>query len=237
MTATTQTVREIALENPATIRVFEKFGIDYCCGGRKPLADACEANNLAVDEVIAALEQALAAPVPESEAWGQKPLAELIAHIVNTHHAYVNREVPRLAYLSDRVVNRHGADKPELCIIQAKIAELSEELLQHLGKEEMILFPHVIALETSIREGTPRPQSCFGTVANPIEMMSREHDAAGALMAEIRRLSNDYTPFVGACPTFLNFYNILLEFERDLHQHVHLENNVLFPRAIAMEKA
>lgn len=237
MTANTQTVREIALENPATIRVFEKFGIDYCCGGRKPLAEACEASNIDVDEVIAALERALTEPVPQAENWAGKPLGDLATYIVNTHHAYVNGEVPRLALLAARVVQRHADDKPELLVIQQKVAEISAELAQHMAKEEMILFPHIAKLERALVTGEPKPQGCFGTVANPIAMMTSEHDAAGTLMAEIRQLSNDYTPPLGACPTFHNFFNSLREFEADLHQHVHLENNILFPKAIALEQA
>lgn len=237
MTVAEKTVRDIALENPATIRVFEKFGIDYCCGGRKPLSEACEAKNLAVDAVLAALENAAAEPIAEVESWAGTPLAELATHIVKTHHAYVNREVPRLAQLAARVVARHGDDKPEVRVIQDKVAQISDELTNHMAKEEMILFPHIARLEKAATEGAPAPKSGFGTVKNPIAMMAREHDAAGTLMAEIRELSKDYTPPVGACPTFLNFYNSLHEFEQDLHQHVHLENNILFPKAIALEEA
>jgi regulator of cell morphogenesis and NO signaling len=235
MTVMTKTVREIALENPATIRVFEKYGIDYCCGGRKPLSEACEARQIEVDEVIAALERAASEPVPQSNDWAGKPLVDLASHIVNTHHAYVNREVPRLAQLAARVVSRHGDTMPELRMIQEKVAQISEELTNHQAKEEMILFPHIARLERAAAEGAEAPKGGFGTVANPIAMMTREHDSAGALMAEIRELSKDFTPPVGACPTFLNFYNSLQEFEQDLHQHVHLENNILFPKAIALE--
>jgi len=237
MTVATQTVRDIALENPATIRVFEKFGIDYCCGGRKPLAEACEAKNIAVDEVTAALERALAEPVEKTNDWAGTPLGELATYIVNTHHAYVNRETPRLAQLAARVVARHGDDKPELLVIQQKVAQIGDDMMHHQAKEEMILFPHIARLERAMAEGAPAPRGGFGTVKNPIEMMSREHDSVGALMAEVRELSNDYTPPVGACPTFHNFFNSLREFEQDLHQHVHLENNILFPKAIALESA
>jgi regulator of cell morphogenesis and NO signaling len=237
MTVATQTVRDIALENPASIRVFEKLGIDYCCGGRKPLTEACESKNIAVEEVIAALERAGAEPAPQTENWAGKPLADLINHIVSTHHAYVYQEVPRLAQLAARVVERHGDTKPELPIIQAKVAELTEELTSHLAKEEMILFPHIARLERAMAEGQPAPRAGFGAVSNPIAMMTSEHDSAGTLIAEIRELSGDYTPPVGACPTFHNFYNSLREFEQDLHQHIHLENNILFPKAIALESA
>lgn len=237
MTVTTQTVREIALENPASIRVFESFGIDYCCGGRKPLAEACEARNISVDAVIAALESGASNTAVASEDWSAKSLGSLAEHIVNKHHAYVRRELPRLAELAAKVVNRHGDTQAELPQIQTKVAQISEELTEHLAKEEVVLFPYVTKLERSKLEGAAKPHGCFGTVANPIAMMTQEHDAAGTLMAEIRQLSSDYTPPVGACPTFLAFYNGLREFEQDLHQHIHLENNILFPRAIALEES
>jgi len=237
MTVTTQTVREIALENPASIRVFEAFGIDYCCGGRKPLAEACEARNISMDAVIAALENGEAEGSVADEDWSAKSLASLAAHIVNSHHAYVRRELPRLVELADKVVKRHGDTKPELPQIQAKVVQIGEELIEHLAKEEVILFPYVTKLERAKEEGTAKPHGCFGTVASPIAMMTQEHEAAGALMAEIRSLSSDYAPPEGACPTFHAFYNGLREFEQDLHQHIHLENNVLFPRAIALEES
>lgn len=235
MTIATQTVREIALENPASIRVFECFGIDYCCGGRIPLDEACANKNLVIGEVIAALENASKETVPQADEWSSASLSDLATHIVNTHHAYVNRELPRLAELAKKVVNRHGDTRPELPLIQAKVVELSEEMSQHQAKEELILFPHISRLEKAVHENKPKPQGCFGTVANPIAMMTREHDSAGALIAEIRKLSLDFTPPVGACPTYHGFYAGLREFERDLHQHIHLENNILFPRAIALE--
>jgi regulator of cell morphogenesis and NO signaling len=231
MTTTTQTVREIALEQPSSIRVFEKFGIDYCCGGRKPLAEACAANDLEVDKVIAALEIAAETPAASVEGWQQKPMEELVNHILATHHAYVKRELPRLAELAQKVVNRHGATRAELPTIQSALARLDEELTQHLAKEEAVLFPFIVKLE----RGGAKPEACFGTVANPIAMRTAEHDAAGALLAEMRCLSQNFTTPQEACPTYHAFYDGLREFEQDLHQHIHLENNILFPRAITME--
>ncbi len=234
MTAT-QTVREIALEQPSSIRVFEQFGIDYCCGGRKPLAEACAARNLEIDSVIAALEGAEKKPGTEVENWAEKSLESLSSHIVAKHHAYVKRELPRLAQLADKVVNRHGSTRPELPVITAALMQLDKELTQHLAKEEAVLFPYIAALEQSVSIGTPKPRSCFGTVANPIAMMTQEHDAAGSLIAEIHRLSGNFTTPEDACPTFHAFYDGLREFEQDLHQHIHLENNILFPRAIELD--
>jgi regulator of cell morphogenesis and NO signaling len=235
MTATTQTVREIALEQPTSIRVFEQFGIDYCCGGRKPLSEACTAGNLEVDAVLAALEAAAQAPAENTENWAGKSLGDLSSYIVATHHAYVKRELPRLALLAEKVVNRHGSTKTELPVIAATLAQLDEELTHHLAKEEAVLFPYIAGLEESIVSGMPKPRSCFGTVANPIAMMTQEHDAAGALLAEIRNLSANFATPPDACPTFHAFYDGLKEFEQDLHQHIHLENNVLFPRVMDLE--
>lgn len=237
MTPTTQTVREIALEQPSSIRVFEKFGIDYCCGGRKPLADACIAGNLEVDTVIAALEAAAKASDSEGENWAGKSLESLSTHIVTMHHAYVKRELPRLAVLAEKVVNRHGPTKTELPVIAATLTQLDKELTQHLAKEEAVLFPYITDLERAAAIGAAKPHSCFGTVANPIAMMTQEHEGAGTLLAEIRRLSHDFTTPEDACPTFHAFYDGLKEFEQDLHQHIHLENNILFPRAIELEES
>ena len=235
MTTTAQTVREIALEQPTSIRVFEQFGIDYCCGGRKPLAEACTAGNLEVDTVIEALEAAAKKPDPSVGNWTGKSLESLIAHIVAKHHSYVKRELPRLTLLAEKVVNRHGSTMAEIPIIAGALAQLDDELMEHLAKEEAVLFPYIAGFEESLSLGTPKPESCFGTVVNPIAMMTQEHDAAGALMAEISRVSGNYNKPEGACPTFHALYDGLREFEQDLHQHIHLENNILFPSAIAQE--
>src|SRR5215469_1623857 len=168
MTVSAQTVREIALEQPSSIRVFEKFGIDYCCGGRKPLSEACAAGNIVVDDVIAALEQAAQTAQPQGNDWTSQPLATLSRHIVQTHHAYIARETPRLQQLAERVVNRHGDTKPELVTIQTKVAQLSEELAHHCAKEEVVLFPYIQKLETALATNSELPHGCFGSVTNPI---------------------------------------------------------------------
>ena len=235
MIAKNQTVRQIALENSSSIRVFERFGIDYCCGGRKPLEEACAASQIEVDAVVAALEAAERQPVQTQPNWQDKPLQALIEHIVRTHHGYVKAELPRLAVLADKVAARHGSDRAEIPAIRSAVACLDEELTGHLRKEKAILFPYIESLERSRTQGQPAPRCCFGKLENPIAMMTEEHDAAGSLLSRIRELSGGFTPPADACPTFRAFYDGLREFELDLHQHIHLENNVLFPRAIAME--
>jgi len=234
MATSTQTVRDIASENPAAVRVFEKYGIEYCCGGQVPLTEACAAKGVNIDELIAALESAVPSAPGEKE-WAKESLADLAAYIVSTHHAYVNREMPRLNELAAKVVSRHGDTRSELAGIQAKLGELGEEMTAHQGKEEVVLFPYIGKLERFAAGNGAKPRNCFGTIANPIAMMTKDHDVAGNLMAEIRKLSADYAPPESACPTFRAFYAGLHEFEQDLHRHVHLENNILFPRALALE--
>jgi regulator of cell morphogenesis and NO signaling len=233
----TKTVREIALEQPSSIRVFEELGIDYCCGGRKPLAEACAARQLEIDDVLAALDLAANANAASPIDWAQASLSRLIEHIVATHHLYVKRELPRLAVLAQKVVNRHGDTQAHLPAMQKATLQLEDELTYHLAKEENVLFPYIASLETALASGSSQPDACFGNLANPIAMMTHEHDSAGALLGEIRRLSDDFTTPAGACPTYHAFYDGLREFEQDLHQHIHLENNILFPRAIDLESS
>jgi regulator of cell morphogenesis and NO signaling len=237
MTAAATTVRDIALEQPASIRVFEKFGIDYCCGGRKALAQACQERSLDLQTVLAAIESAAQGEDEPAQEWASASLEALCEHIVKTHHDYVRREIPRLWLLAQKVVARHGDTHPELVHIQQLIRGAGEDLIQHLGKEEQILFPSIVNMERNLTACGPRSLGCFGSVRNPIRVMMAEHDAAGDALAQIRRLSHDFTPPEGACPTYVGFYRALAEFEQDLHRHVHLENNILFPRAIEMDES
>lgn len=236
MTTAATTVRDIALEQPASIRVFEKFGIDYCCGGRQPLSQACQDRALDLDTVLAALESAAGGVGSPAPAWTSASLEALCQHIVTAHHEYVRREIPRLWQLAQKVVARHGHTHPELIRIQELIRGAGEDLIQHLAKEEQILFPAIIEMERSQATGGPRSLGCFGSVRSPIRVMMAEHDAAGDALAQIRQLSHDFTPPEGACPTYTGYFHSLAEFEQDLHRHVHLENNILFPRAIKMEE-
>ncbi len=142
-----------------------------------------------------------------------------------------------MAVLAQKVVNRHGDTQAHLPAMQKALAQLDDELIHHLGKEEHVLFPYIAKLEAAVASGSATPDACFGAVANPIAMMTSEHDAAGAWLAEIRRLSDNFTTPIGACPTYHAYYDGLQEFEQDLHQHIHLENNILFPRAISLESS
>jgi regulator of cell morphogenesis and NO signaling len=233
-----QTVREIAIHNPATVRVFEALGIDYCCGGKRPLPEACERANVPVAQVMKLLaELGPESLSPEDKAWSDAPFRDLIGHIVTRHHSYVREEGPRLEMLLDKVVKRHGADHPELLSIRDLFSAIHQELVTHMFKEEHVLFPYLQKMEIAVREGGPLPLACFDSVGTPIARMLADHDDAGEILAKIRVLSGNYQAPAGACPSYLGLYHGLQEFERDLHLHVHLENNILFPRALEMDRA
>lgn len=233
-----QTVREIAIENPATVAVFEALGIDYCCGGKRPLKEACERANVAVDRLLELLSGANGRESGEGAArWNDAKLADLSAHIVERHHGYVRQEAPRLEALADEVAGKHGDRSPELSSIRDLFAAVSQELSAHMLKEENLLFPYLCEMEAAVLGGRPIPPPFFGSVQNPIARMLADHDDAGELLAKMRALSAGYQAPEWACPSYRGLYNGLEEFERDLHQHIHLENNILFPRAVEMERA
>ena len=230
----TKTVREFAVQLPQAPRLFEKLGIDYCCGGGKSLTDACEAANLHVDEVLRQLDTT-AAPQTSTDDWRNADLADLIEHIVTKHHGYIKQELPRLEALMNKVATKHGPKHPELLQIQDLLSSVGAELTSHLMKEEQILFPYVADCERAIRGSQRLRSPMFGSVRNPIHMMELEHDSAGDAMKQMRELTNGFTAPEEGCMSFKALYQGLNEFESDLHQHVHLENNILFPRAIELE--
>jgi regulator of cell morphogenesis and NO signaling len=232
----TKTVGEIAAEMPSATREFEKLGIDYCCGGSRTLGEACSEANISVDEALARLQKSLAATQPgDSTDWQQQLLADLIGHITTTHHVFVREESTRIQALAAKVVGVHGKNHPELMQVQQVFAALAEELSVHLMKEEQVLFPYIVRMEESVLAGEPAPPAMFGTVVNPVRMMMQEHDGAGNALRSLRSITSDYTILDDACISYRTLYQALQDFESDLHQHIHLENNILFPRAVAME--
>jgi regulator of cell morphogenesis and NO signaling len=232
-----KTVRDLAVENPAATRVFEKFGIDYCCGGGKSLREACQTANIAPDKLLASLQEA-AQPKGSNgnKDWSSELLGDLIDHIIETHHTYTREEISRLEPLVAKVCSVHGQRHPELLRIRELFGGLAQELHMHMMKEEQVLFPYISRMEEAVEEGRPILPPMFGTVQNPVEMMIHEHDSAGQALHEMRELGAGYTPPADACVSFQTLYRALDEFERDLHQHIHLENNILFPRAVEMER-
>lgn len=227
------TVGKWVTEHPRTSRVFESLQIDYCCGGGKPLEEACWERKLASQQVLGQLLQAIEeADNGATEDWSTIRLTELCDHIEQTHHAYLRADLPRLTALIAKVVNAHGKAHPELPRLQEVFAELRAELEPHMFKEERVLFPAIRLLE----RGGDQPSFPFGTVANPIRIMEHEHDNAGEALAQIRKLTNDFAVPAGACNTYRAMLDALHQLERDMHQHVHKENNILFPKARQLEE-
>jgi regulator of cell morphogenesis and NO signaling len=231
MNATT-TIRDIAVAIPGSVRVFEKYQIDFCCNGKRPLDQACQEQGLSADAVLAEIAAlGASASAPERD-WTRESLTALIGHIVDRHHVYLRRELPQIEARVEKVVANHGASNPNLHRVREVFLALRDELMSHMMKEENILFPFIQQMEA----GRPGP-SCFGTVANPIRMMHFEHDNAGAALAEMRQLTNGFAAPESGCAGFRALMHDLSGLEADLHQHIHLENNLLFPRALELEQA
>ncbi len=228
-----KTVGELAAKLPGAVRLFERLQIDYCCGGKRSLEEVCQEKNLGVDEVVAALQTIaeVQRPAADEKDWAGASLKELARHIVENHHSFVRREIPRISALLDKVCEVHGGNRPEFPAARTAWVELAEELSHHMHKEEMILFPFIERLEAGVEGSAGMPAAPFGTVRNPIQMMVREHDSAGRLIGRINGLLTDRS----GCNTCLELFRSLDGFEKDLHQHIHLENNILFPRAEELE--
>ncbi len=223
-------VSDVATEAPATIRIFQEHGIDFCCGGKRPIAAACVEQGLDVDQLVTRLQAATRTADGERN-WHMAPLGELVAHIQERFHEPLREELPRLTAMMAKVVSRHGDHLPDtLQPLQATLAALRDELLEHMAKEDGVLFPAIVAAEAG-------QAASSSWISQPIATMEAEHDHAGQALDRMRELTAGYTPPEWACPTFRGLYFGLAELERDMHLHVHLENNILFPRATSMVEA
>ncbi len=230
-----ETLGQIAAKDLRKVQVFKKYGLDFCCGGKKTVKEACAEKGLDVAQIEYELQQAdkiqASRPLPYDD-WS---LDFLIDYILNTHHTYVMKNLPEIKAYAQKVRQVHSAEHPELVRINELTDELYAELTSHMAKEERILFPYIKELVAN-KNSQPSQASHFGSVQNPINMMEMEHESAGQNLAEIRELSNNYKLPVDACASYSLLYRMLDEFEEDLHLHIHLENNILFPKALALEK-
>lgn len=231
----TTTVRQLALETPGATRVFEKFKIDYCCGGNKPLVEACANVGLDLEELEQQLAISETTGALQTTDFNEMRLPVLVEHIVNKHHVYTKDEMIRLEALAAKVESVHGDNHPELRQVSVLLKRLFADLKPHMFKEEQVLFPYIVQLERASSEKLNPPFAPFGTVNNPVRMMMMEHDVAGEILRELRRTTNDYTIPADVCISYKTLYEALEAFEADLHQHIHLENNILFPRSIEVE--
>ena len=233
----TATLRELAIAVPGATEVFENLGLDYCCHGGRTLVEACSAAHVDVESVVHLLDGGRAAAAAETALtdWSRESLERLILHIVDRHHAYTRDTLDRIGTLLPKVEQVHGAAHPHLMTLRDTFDALRTELTPHMAKEEQVLFPYVVYLERAVMDHAPRPEAFFGTVRNPILMMLREHDVAGDLLRRLREMAGNYVLPADACTSWEQVYRMLPALERDLHQHIHWENNVLFPRAVALE--
>jgi regulator of cell morphogenesis and NO signaling len=231
-----ETLGEIVAKDLRKAQVFKKYGLDFCCGGKKTVKEACAEKGLNVSQVEQELMHAdkllASRPIPYAE-WSLDFLAD---YIVNTHHSYVKKNLPDLLAYATKVMKVHGSHHPELIRINQLVEEVNAELTGHMLKEERVLFPYIKEIVVAKNNTTMIHTAHFGTVQNPINMMEMEHELVGKNLAEIRELSGNYSLPEDACASYSLLYRMLDEFEEDLHLHVHLENNILFPKALEMEK-
>ena len=233
----TKTVGDLVAKDYRAAGVFKQYGIDFCCGGKKTVAEVCNQKGVPLAELEDKLVRLEERPSGQRLQFNEWALPFLIDYIINIHHTYVQEKLPQLLEYSRKVARVHGHAYPETVTIAGKLELLAEELFAHLRKEELILFPYVKEMWKAKEAGETVAAPPFHSAQNPIRVMEHEHESAGSTMAEIRQLSNGFTPPEGACNTYRVLYALLQEFEEDLHQHVHLENNILFPHAVELEGA
>ena len=225
-------VRDIVIDSPAAIPVLEQFGIDYCCGGKHTLAEACIQRNQSIALVLEELEHSgQDATAPELQ-WQTAPLSDLIDHIVLTHHTFTRDQLALIQELAAKVERRHGTAHPEVHEVKEALAIIGAELTHHFFCEENVLFPHIKQLD---QKQTSVAHPMFGTMQQPVTQMMKEHDQAGDELRALREITHHYQPPDDACTTYRALYRAMEDLERDLHRHIHLENNILFPRALSLE--
>ena len=228
-----KTLAQIVTANHQTASVFEKYHLDFCCKGKRPLSEALEEKRLSSEQIVKELDEVIdKATTKDAELLNYVTLAQLCDYIVATHHAYVQQNMPQIYAYLEKVATKHGGRHPELVEIFKLFAQVKEEMTDHMQKEEHILFPRIKEIENLYKERASFQVPATGYIEMPVSVMEHEHDDAGYLIEEIRIKTNNYTPPADACTTYRVAFASLQAFEADLHQHVHMENNILFPRAI-----
>jgi regulator of cell morphogenesis and NO signaling len=231
------TVGQIAAGSLAAVNTLERYGIDYCCAGNRPFEDVCREKGLSPASVATEIAAAAAALTEKSRDWNDAPLRDLIRHIVATHHEFLKLELPRVGQRVQKVVQVHGHLDPDgLHELERVYVGLWQELSLHMHKEEVMLFPAIERYEAAARSSLPLPPVPFGRMGNPIGVMEAEHESAGRALSRIRELTGDFQAPAYACSTYRAMLDGLKALETDLHTHIHLENNILFPRVKDLEK-
>jgi len=231
-----KTLSEIVTTDFRAAAVFEKYGLDFCCHGNKPLIDAASEKQISTEALLADLEKAFQPNDTSMIDFNNMELDKLVDYIIETHHSFVKEKLPFITGLGNKVVNAHGENHPEVKEITELFRGVKVEFDGHMFKEERVLFPEIKKLAEVKRGEVEYAHPPFGTIAHPIRVMEAEHENAGSAFDSIKNLSNNYNPPVDACNTFKVYYAELENFENDLHKHVHLENNILFPKSLIFEK-
>ncbi len=229
-------IAEVASARPASIRVFQRHGIDFCCGGKRSLGEVCAEKGIAFEHLRQELESALSGPPASDRSWQDAPLGELLGFIVDRYHQWLRDELPRLTQMMTKVRAVHGERHPELAVLGRTFEAILAEIEPHMMKEERILFPYIAQMAQVAQAGEGLVGSPFGSVRNPIGAMESDHQALGELLVSLRTQANSFTPPEDACNTYRGLFHGLAEMERELHEHIHLENNVLHPRSIGLEQ-
>ncbi len=231
-----ETLGQLAAKDLRKAQVFKKYGLDFCCGGKKTVKEACREKGIDVTKVEQELQQAdrmpASRPLPYTD-WSPSFLAD---YIVNTHHSYVRKNLPDILAYSEKVKSVHGGRHPELMAVHKLVEDMHQEMMAHLVKEEQVLFPYIQALDKKETGNRSAWKAELGSVQQPVNLMEMEHESVGGMMEEIRRLTQNFRLPEDACASYSLLYRLLEEFEEDLHLHVHLENNILFPAALQLEK-
>ncbi|MCB0713737.1 MAG: iron-sulfur cluster repair di-iron protein [Ignavibacteriae bacterium] len=235
--APNSTVREVVAEDFRTAAIFQKYGLDFCCGGGATIERSCQKKGVNADLLIAELRGVMEGRSAEEPRFNQWSVDLLINYILQNHHSYIRSVLPTILGHAEKVARVHGGANPSLVEVAEKFRGIAEDMTSHIAKEERILFPYIQYLSQVDSAEKEIQAPSFGSVQNPIQMMEVEHQLAGDEMEEMRRLTNNYTPPAEACTTYRVLFQELQEFEQDLHRHIHLENNILFPKAIQLEQS
>lgn len=229
-------IGELVAQDYRTASVFQSYGIDFCCKGNRTITEVCTSRNISLNILVEALQVAIQERESQSAAYHSWPLDLLADYIEKIHHHYVETKTREIVPFLQKIVKVHGDRHPELAEVEHLFLQAAGELAAHMKKEELVLFPYIRKMVKAKAADEPLPQPHFGTISNPIAMMHREHDTEGERFREMARLTENYVPPHDACNTYRVTFSMLKEFEEDLHFHIHLENNILFPKAMEMEK-
>jgi len=231
------TVGEIIADDFRKAEVFKRHGIDFCCGGSTTIAEASQMAGMDIDELLSELNEVKNSIGSSSlNRFGDWPMDFLIRYILENHHNWLKTKIPDMLPVVQKVAGVHGVSHPETIEISNLFQEMVNDLIPHMQKEEIVLFPYLENLIAAKNSGNAPPAPFFGSIENPLSGMEADHEAVGSIMASINKLSHNYTVPEDACSSFQLVYSFLAEFEADLHQHIHLENNILFPKARALAK-